>query len=176
MSLLDRLQPWAKAVDRFNELVGHGVAWMVVVMTLIVIYDVSMRFLFQMGSVMLQELEWHLFGLVFLLGAAYTMQQEGHVRVEVIYQKLSARQQTIINIAGNLFFLAPLCVVVIWSSWPFVANSFTYAETSPDPGGLPYRWLIKSAIPAGFLLLLLQAVADSLRMLLRLQRPGKESV
>ena len=175
MSLLDRLQPWAKAIDKFNELIGHAVAWAVVVMTLIVIYDVSMRFLFQMGSVMLQELEWHLFGLVFLLGAAYTLQQEGHVRVEVIYQKLSDRQQAIINIIGNVLFLAPLCIVVILSSWPFIANSFAYAETSPDPGGLPYRWLIKSAIPTGFFLLLLQALADTLRLLLRLQQPTKDT-
>lgn len=174
MSFLDRLQPWARAIDRCNAVIGQSIAWAVVVMTAIIIYDVSMRFLFQMGSVMLQELEWHLFGLVFLLGGAYTLQQGGHVRVEVIYQHLSRRKQIMVDIIGNLIFLAPFCIVIIWSSWPFVANSFSYAETSPDPGGLPFRWLLKAAIPAGFLLLLLQAVADSLRQLLQIRQMNKE--
>jgi TRAP-type mannitol/chloroaromatic compound transport system permease small subunit len=165
-SLLTRLKPWASAIDRFNTGVGHAMAWAVVLMTAIVVYDVSMRFLFQMGSVMLQELEWHLFGMIFLLGAAYTYREGGHVRVEIIYQRLSKNQQAKINLFGNLFILIPVCLLVMWTSIPFVDNSFAYAETSPDPGGLPYRWLIKSAIPAGFFLLLLQGLADSVRQLL----------
>jgi TRAP-type mannitol/chloroaromatic compound transport system permease small subunit len=141
-------------------------AWLVVLMTAIVVYDVAMRFLFQSGSVMLQELEWHLFGMIFLLGAAYTYREGGHVRVEIFYQKLSRHQQAKINIFGNLLILSPVSMLVIWTSLPFVGNSFGYAETSPDPGGLPFRWLIKSAIPAGFLLLLLQGLADTVKQFL----------
>lgn len=172
-SLLQRLQPWANGIDRVNTGIGHAMAWTVVLMTAVVVYDVSMRFLLQMGSVMLQELEWHLFGMIFLLGAAYTYRDDGHVRVEIIYQKLSKIQQSKINLFGNLFILAPVCLLVIWTSVPFVSNSFAYAETSPDPGGLPYRWLIKFAIPAGFFLLLLQGFADSFKQLLIIS--GKET-
>jgi len=164
--LLTRLRPWASALERFNTAVGHAMAWAVLLMTAIIVYDVCMRFLFQMGSVMLQELEWHLFGIIFLLAAAYTYHEEGHVRVEIFYQKLSKIQQAKINLFGNLFFLIPVCLLVMWTSVPFVSNAFAYAETSPDPGGLPFRWLIKFAIPAGFFLLLLQAFADSFKQLL----------
>lgn len=168
-----RLRPWASAVDRISTGIGHAMAWVVVLMTAIIVYDVSMRFLFQMGSVMLQELEWHLFGIVFLLGAAYTYREDGHVRVEIFYQKFSKTQQAKINLFGNLFILLPVCLLVIWTSIPFVSNSFAYAETSPDPGGLSYRWLIKFVIPAGFLLLLLQGLADSFKQLLVLS--GEET-
>lgn len=172
---LTRLQPWASVIDRFSIGVGHFMAWAVVLMTAVIVYDVSMRFLFQMGSVMLQELEWHLFGLIFLLGAAYTYREGGHVRVEIFYQKLSKAQQAKINLFGNLFILLPVCLLVIWTSIPFVSNSFVYAETSPDPGGLPYRWLIKLAIPTGFLLLLLQGLADSFKQLLVLNGEDTDS-
>jgi len=170
---LTRLQPWASAIDRFSTGIGHLMAWAVVLMTAIIVYDVSMRFLFQMGSVLLQELEWHLFGIIFLLGAAYTYREDGHVRIELFYQKLSKIQQAKINLFGNLLILLPVCLLVIWTSIPFVSNSFAYSEVSPDPGGLSYRWLIKSAIPAGFLLLFLQGLADSFRQLLILS--GEET-
>ncbi len=160
--LNSRLAVWAYRLERINTAIGHGMAWVVIIMTLIVVYDVGMRFIFQSGSVMLQELEWHLFGLIFLLGAAYTFKKDGHVRVEILYQNFSPAIQAKINIFGNIFFLIPLCLLVIWSSWPFIANAYTFSETSPDPGGLCCRWLIKAAIPAGFVLLLLQAVADSI--------------
>ncbi|MFV1996694.1 MAG: TRAP transporter small permease subunit [Acidiferrobacterales bacterium] len=166
---LTRLKSWASAIDRFSTGVGHLMAWVVVLMTAIIVYDVSMRFLFQMGSVLIQELEWHLFGIIFLLGAAYTYREDGHVRIELFYQKLSKSQQARINLFGNLFILLPVCLLVIWTSIPFVSNSFAYSEVSPDPGGLPYRWMIKFAIPAGFFLLLLQGLADSVRQLLILK-------
>lgn len=173
-SRMARMRSWADAIDQLNTGVGHAMAWTVVLMTAIVVYDVSMRFLFQMGSVMLQELEWHLFGLIFLLGAAHTYRQDGHVRVEIIYQKLTNIQQSKINLFGNVFILAPVCLLVIWTSVPFISNSFSYAEISPDPGGLPFRWLIKSVIPAGFFLLLLQAFADSVRQIIFLRGTDTE--
>lgn len=153
----------ARALEAVSEWTGRGVAWLVLAMTLVVGYDVGMRYLFQQGSVALQELEWHLFALVFLLGAAYTLKHDGHVRVEVIYQHLTPRQQAWCDLFGDLFFLLPFCALVVAASWPFVANSFAYGEHSPDPGGLPFRWLLKAAIPAGFGLLALQGLADALR-------------
>jgi len=113
----------------------------------------------------MQELEWHLFALVFLLGAAYTLKHNGHVRVEVLYQKFSERTQAWLDLAGTLLFLLPFCILIIVSSMPFVGNSFHYHEISPDPGGLTHRWLLKAAIPVGFALLLVQGIADAAQKL-----------
>ncbi len=140
-------------------------AWLVFLMVLIIVYDISMRYLFQIGSVALQELEWHLFALVFLFGAAYTLKHDGHVRVDIFYQSrwMNDRRRAYIDLFGTLFLLIPFCVLIIVSSGPFVGNAFAMGEGSPDPGGLPYRFLLKAAIPAGFVLLILQGVAQMLR-------------
>lgn len=162
-----------KFLEAVSEWAGRITAWLVPLMALIVVYDVSMRAIFQEGSVGLQELEWHLFAIVFLLGAAYTFKHDSHVRLEIFYQNFSNPTKAWIEILGTLLVLLPLCVVIIQSAIPFVENAFNYNEHSPDPGGLPHRFLIKAAIPAGFLLLALQGVANMLRAARVLT--GKES-
>lgn len=157
-------------LGKTNDLVGRAMAWLVLAVTVIVFYDVCMRFLFRAGSPALQELEWHFFAMIFLLGAAATYKAEGHVRVEVFYQNFSRRTQTIINTMGDLFILLPLCVVIIKTSIPFVEAAWSYGESSPDPGGLPHRWLIKAAIPTGFVLLALQALSNTACNLIALFR------
>jgi len=134
-------------------------------MTLVIGFDVVMRYLFHRGSVALQELEWHLFALVFLLSAAYTLKHDGHVRVDIVYQSrwMNARRRAWVDLFGGLFLLLPFCLLIIVGSWPFVAGAFVVGEGSPDPGGLPYRFLLKAAIPLGFFLLLLQGIAHLLR-------------
>ena len=143
------------------------VGGLVPALMLLVVYDVAMRYLFQSGSVALQELEWHLFGLIFLLGAAYTLKHDDHVRVDIIYQSrvMNERRRALVNVIGGLLFLVPFCLLIISSSWPFVHNAWEIGEGSPDPGGLPYRFLLKAAIPLGFGLLLLQGIADICRHL-----------
>ncbi len=157
-------------LDALAETVGRMVSWLVLLLVLLIGYDVIMRYLFQQGSVALQELEWHLFALIFLLGAAYTQKHDGHVRVDILYRSrlVSGRGRALIDLVGTLLLLIPFCLLVIYSSWPFVESAWQHGESSPDPGGLPLRWLIKAAIPAGFALLLLQGVADALKSLLRL--------
>lgn len=164
MSSINRL------VDFFERLAdwsGRAVAWLVLAMVLIIGFDVVMRYLFQQGSVALQELEWHLFALIFLLGAAYTFKHDGHVRVDIFYQSrwMDERRRAWVNLLGGLFFLLPFCLLIIISSAPFVSSAYMMGEGSPDPGGLPYRFLLKAAIPLGFGLLLLQGVAHMLRSL-----------
>jgi len=161
MSVTSNLARLAERLDAVSEWSGRLVAWLVLAMTLLVGYDVGLRYLFGKSSVAMQELEWHLFALVFLLGAAYTLRHNGHVRVEVLYQKFSARTQAWLDLAGTLLFLVPFCIIIIISSMPFVGNSFHFNEMSPDPGGLPYRYLLKAAIPLGFVLLLVQGIADA---------------
>lgn len=167
-SLQSRLLSLCNRIDAISERVGRAVSWLVLLMVLIIGYDVTMRYLFEIGSVALQELEWHFFALVFLLGAAYTLKHDGHVRVDIFYRSrfVNDRHRAWIEVFGTLFFLIPFCVLIIASSWHFVMNSFDMGEGSPDAGGLPYRFLLKSAIPLGFALLLLQGIANMLRSLI----------
>lgn len=140
-------------------------AWLVLAMMLLISYDVSMRYIFHSGSVALQELEWHLFALIFLMGAAYTFKHDEHVRVDVLYESrwMNDRRRAWVNLLGSAFFLLPFCVLIISSAFPFVQNAYVIGETSPDPGGLTHRYLIKAAIPAGFFLLMLQGIATMIR-------------
>jgi TRAP-type mannitol/chloroaromatic compound transport system permease small subunit len=160
-------------IESIAEFFGRLAAWLLLLMVLVIGYDVAMRYLFQSGSVALQELEWHLFALIFLLGAAYTFKHDGHVRVDIFYSSahMDERKRAWVNLLGGLFFLLPFCLLIIISSAPFVSYAFNVSEGSPDPGGLPYRFLLKSAIPLGFSLLLLQGVAHMLRSLRTLLLP-----
>jgi len=165
LSLLNRV---CRIIDTMNEWIGRAVAWLVLAMALIIVYDVSMRYLFRIGSVALQELEWHLFSLLFLLGAAYTLKHDAHVRVDIFYQSrwMDDRRRALIDLLGVLFLLIPFCIMVVVSSGPFIGNSFSMGEGSPDAGGLPYRFLLKAAIPTGFALLVLQGVSQMIHALL----------
>ena len=155
----------ARKIESLSEWSGRLVAWLLPILVLLIVYDVTMRYLFHSGSVALQELEWHLFALLFLLGSAYTFKHGDHVRVDVLHNNrwMTPARKAWVDVVGGMVFLLPFCVVVIMASWPFVMNAFNYSETSPDPGGLRYRFLLKAAIPVGFGLLLLQGVASIVR-------------
>jgi len=155
-------------IESITERVGRTASWLVLAMVLLICYDVAMRYLFQQGSVALQELEWHLFALIFLLGSAYTLKHDQHVRVAIIYQSrfVSDKQRALINIFGTLFFLLPFCMLILITAWPFVENAFYYQEGSPDPGGLPYRFLLKASLLVAFGLLILQGLAEMLKNIL----------
>jgi len=170
------LRSLVAAIDRFSEWTGNAVAWLVLGMALLVTWDVAMRYLFHSGSVALQELEWHLFALVFLLGAGYTLKHDGHVRIDLLHRSrwMDERRRAWIGLVGGIAMLAPFCLLVIVYAWPFVHDAWVHGEGSPDPGGLPGRWLIKAAIPAGFALLLLQGVAETARHALTLLDGGGE--
>jgi len=165
------LQTPINFIDALSEWTGRLAAWLVLALVLLICYDVAMRYLFQQGSVALQELEWHLFALIFLLGAAYTLKRDEHVRVDVVYNSrfISDRQRALINVVGIIVMLIPFCILILVSSWPFVENAFYYQESSPDPGGLPYRYLLKGSLLVAFALLLLQGIAELLRNILKLQ-------
>lgn len=152
-----------KLIDGLNEWVGIATSWLTSLMVLVVCYDVFTRYFLRSSSVAVQELEWHLFAIIFLIGAAYTLKHEGHVRVDVFYSHMGPRARAIIDLFGGLVFLIPFSLLVIWTSHNFVSMSWAIHETSPDPGGLPYRWLLKAMIPAGFILVLLQGIAMTLR-------------
>lgn len=146
-------------IDKINASIGRAVSWLTFLLVVIIVIDVALRYLFSITSAASFELEWHLFATIFLLGAAWTLQEDRHVRVDVFYHQFSDRKKAWVNLTGTLLFLLPFCVVGFWESLSFVQSSFELRETSPQPGGLPYRYVIKSTIPLAFLLLGMQAVS-----------------
>lgn len=152
-----------RLIDGLNTKVGYAISWLSTILVLVVCYDVFTRYFLRKSSVGVQELEWHIFAVLFLLGAAYTLKVDSHVRVDVIYTQLSPRGKAWINLLGGIIFLIPFSILVLWACQGFVSMSWAIQETSPDPGGLPYRYLLKAMIPTGFSLILLQGIALTLR-------------
>lgn len=160
MNFLKNLCKW---IDTLNEWVGKGVAWVTFIVVIVVFVDVVMRYAFNTSFVFTQELEWHLFAFIFLMGAGYTLLKDGHVRVDIVYQRLGKKAQAWINLIGVIFFLLPGCYMIIATSVKFVYSSWTVLEGSPDPGGIPYRFILKGCIPAGFILVTLQGISLGIR-------------
>ncbi len=166
-------QNLADQISRFNEWIGKGVSWLTFLLVLLVCFDVVFRYLFNDTEAWIMELEWHLFALIFLLGAGYAFKHDRHVRVDLFYSGFSERDKALVNLIGGLLFLLPWCIMIIVASYQYADVSFQIRETSPDPGGLPARYLIKFAITAGGILLLLQAIAHIITSYLTL-RSSKE--
>ena len=152
-------------IEHINTWIGKTVAWLSFALVLLICTDVALRYAFSFSKAGFYELEWHLFATLFLLGAAYTLRYDRHVRVDVFYGRFSDRAKAWVNLMGTCLFLLPFCFVVFYTSLSFVSDSFEIMESSPDPGGLPYRFIIKSTIPIGFALLLLQGLAEILKSL-----------
>lgn len=156
------------AIDRANASVGKFVSWFTLLLVAVTFVDVVMRYFFNQSFVFTQELEWHVFAFIFLMGAGHTLMLDGHVRVEVFYGKLGKRGKAWVNLIGVLFFLIPSCVMFVKTAVPFVYNSFQVMEGSPDPGSIPYRFILKGCIPIGYTLLLLQGVSLGIKSFLEL--------
>jgi TRAP-type mannitol/chloroaromatic compound transport system permease small subunit len=165
MKLLLRVCGW---IDRLNEWVGRATAWVSLALVAVVFIDVVMRYAFNQSFVFIQELEWHTFAFIFLIGAGYTLLHDGHVRVDIFYQRLGPKGKAWINLVGVLIFLIPGCVMIITTSWHFALRAFVVGEGSPDPGGIPYRFIVKGLIPVGFSLLLAQGISMGMHSLLQI--------
>ncbi len=163
------IKSYIKFIDKLNKKIGAATSWLTALLVLVVSYDVFVRYLIGESSVGLQELEWHLFALIFLVAAAYTLSVDEHVRVDVLYVHLSEKKKAWINLLGALFFLIPFCVMVILGSQNFVEVSFRIKETSPDAGGLPARYILKAFIPISFFLLLLQGIALAFKSIIKIK-------
>jgi len=152
----------ADALDRVVDATGRVAAWLTLVLVLLMSTNVLLRYLFSVGSVAAQELEWHLLAFIVLFGMAYSLLHDGHLRVDVIYARLNPGRKRLVDFVSALLSVA-FALIVIHLSWAYVLQSYSIGEGSPDPGGLPDRYLLKAAIPLGFVLLLLQAMAEALR-------------
>ena len=170
MRLLLRL---SAAIDRANDRIGAAIQWLVLLMVLVGAFNALARYATRYTGISLSsnayfDLQWYMFSLIFLLGAAYGLNNDVHVRVDVLYSRLSVRGRAWIDLAGSVLFLLPFCIMMLWVSWPFVRNSWAVLEGSPDPGGLP-RYPIKTLILVSFFLLLLQGVSQTVKQVERIR-------
>lgn len=147
-----------KFFDRFSDLMGWIAGFLNLVMLVNVFYDAIMRYFFNSGSIALQELEWHLFAVVFLFGMAFALKEDGHVRVDILYDNFTPRWKAVVNIGGTLLLLIPLSVLIIEGSVWYVQEAYKIGEISGDPGGLTRRWMIKAVIPVSFIFLIVSAI------------------
>ena len=166
------LLPVSTWIDKINEKFGYASAFLILFLVFVTATDVTLRYLFRAGSVAFQELEWHLYAANFIMAAGWTMLKDGHVRIDILYNRLSSKKQALIDLVGTFLFCIPFCLIVIRTSWPFFLNAWSIGEGSPDPGGLPARYLLKATIPAGFGLVLFQAFSQAVKAIMILR--GKE--
>lgn len=142
---------------------GKISSWFSLALVLLISTDVLLRYVFNFSTAALYEMEWHLFAIIFLLASPYTLQQNKHVRVDVFYNNFSKRKKNIVDLIGNIIFLIPFSFIIFYTSLPFVEDSYSILEKSPDPGGLPYRFIIKSIIPIAFFLLMIQGILNAIK-------------
>ncbi|RBP48434.1 TRAP transporter small permease subunit [Arenicella xantha] len=182
-------------IDTINRLMrglGAIAASLLIALVFMLAFNVIMRYAFDASSIGLEELSWHFYAAVFLLGIPYALQSESHVRVDLVFDRLSPRKQAIIDLVGTLIFLIPTCLIIIWAGWNFTAAAYQLGgnpdnlsdfftqlvstgigEKSQDPGGLLNRWIIKGVIPLAFAGLLLAAIAFLLERVERLRHTTK---
>ncbi|MGS2723549.1 TRAP transporter small permease subunit [Porticoccus sp. GXU_MW_L64] len=147
-------------INGFSEWTGRALGWLTLAMALLTTTVVVMRYLLEINSIALQESVTYLHATVFLLGAAFTLKRGGHVRVDVIYRRLSPRHQALIDALGGLLLLLPVCAVIFWLCLDYVAASWQVMEVSTEPGGLPFLYLLKSLLLVMPVTLALQGLAD----------------
>jgi len=159
----------ARCIDQLNEWIGRAVAWCTLAMVLVTFAVVVLRYGFGIGSIALQESITYFHALVFMLGAAYTLKHDAHVRVDVFYHRYSARHRALVDIAGTLLFLFPVSAFLFFTSLDYVAEAWRVQESSREPGGLPWVYLLKTIIPVAAMLLALQGLALLLRSFMQLR-------
>ena len=157
-------------IERFVDVVGMATSWVALVIVFLMAINVVLRYLFSIGTVWSQELEWHLLVPLVLFGMSYALRHGDHVRVDILYAKFSDRTKTLVDLVSALLTVA-ISILVIWLSIHYVQQAWAIDEGSPDPGGIPHRYLIKSLIPIGFALLFAQAVASAIGCIEKLRRP-----
>ncbi len=155
------------AIEAVIEIFAKIASFLILALSFLIVYDTINRYFFNSGSVALQELEWHIFDIIFLLGLSFTLKHDKHVRVDIFYERYSKKTKAIIDIVSNLFLIIPFSLLLLYVSYGYVELSFTQNEISPDPGGLSHRYIIKSMIMVGFALLILQSVAEILKNIKR---------
>ena len=145
---------FSRAVDGGLTRIGKAASWLWVVLLVVVIVNVTLRYVFDEGRIELEELQWHINAMAFMLAIAYAYRVDAHIRIDLLANRLRPRLQVWIEFYGTLLLLLPFIIAVLAFSWNFVGHSWAASEVSSSPGGLPFRWFLKGVLPAAFLLLL----------------------
>ncbi len=164
------MQTIIKKLESISELTGRLFAWLTILIVFITFLVVVLRYAFDIGSIALQESISYMHALVFMLGAAYTLKHEGHVRVDIFYRNWSSGRKAWVDLLGTLFLLYPVCLFILYSSWDYVLTSWSQHEQSGEAGGLAYVYLLKTTLLVMPLLLLIQGTAMALKSLLTLKQ------
>ena len=171
-SIAALIQRCIAALDRFTDLMGRTIAWLTFAMAFLTVFIVVLRYVFNEGAIMLQELVIYMHGVVLLLGIPYALKEDRHVRVDVVYSRLTERARTMVNVAGHLICLIPVCVFIVYFSASYVASSWRVLEGSAEVGGIPGIFLLKTLIPVMATVLLLQGLAETARGISKIRRTG----
>ena len=165
---MDWLLRTSRAIDALNQRIGKSIAWLILVVVLISATNATVRKLFDTSSNAWLELQWVLFGVVFLLCAPWTLLSNEHVRIDIVNNLLPKKLRNIIELIGHIFFLLPLTIIMVVTSVPFFVRSFRINEQSMNAGGLP-QWPAKSLIMIGFALLFLQGISELIKRIAVMQ-------
>lgn len=160
----------AAAIDAISEHTGRAIAWLTLAMAVTGFVIVVLRYVLDTGFIWMQETLTWMHGVVFMIGAAYTLKHDEHVRVDVVYRRMTDRSRAIVDLVGTVLFLLPLCGYLLYETWPYVLSSWRVAERSREAGGLPALYLLKAVIPLMAVLLALQGLATILRAAALLRR------
>lgn len=158
-----------KKLENINELVGRLIAWLTLLIVLVTFLVVILRYGFNFGSIALQESTSYFHAFVFMLGAAYTLKHDGHVRVDIFYRKMNKTKKAWVDLLGTLFLLFPVCLFIFIASWDYVFVSWGLLEESGEAGGLAYVYILKTALLIMPLLLMIQGFAIALRNLITIR-------
>jgi TRAP-type mannitol/chloroaromatic compound transport system permease small subunit len=152
-----------RAIETFIDRIGQLTAWVAIVMIGLVALNVILRYSLSLGSVWAQELEWHLLAALILLGMCHALQRGDNVRVDLFYANYSPATKFVVDVVAALLTIT-VALIFIYLSLAYVGQSYSILEGSPDPGGIPYRWIVKALIPLGYGLVVLQQVAHLMRL------------
>lgn len=162
----------ADALDRVNAWVGRAVRWLALLLLLAQFAVVVLRYMFGTSYIWGTETVLYLHAALFMLGAGYTLLVDGHVRVDIFYGSMGPRGKALVDLVGTVLFLVPTCLVILWFTWRFTANSWAIREGPLSVGGIPASFLLKTLIPAFALLVLIQGLSLALRSIVRLRGAG----
>jgi TRAP-type mannitol/chloroaromatic compound transport system permease small subunit len=153
----------ARKIDRFQDVLGRALSWLMLAMVLTVFFDVVMRYALRRTFVATQELEWYIFAVAYLMAGGYVMLWDEHVRVDILYSRMSPRTRAWMDFILLFVFFFPSAFLVVYTTWPFFRNALSVWEGSPDPGGIPARWALKFVIILAFSIMLVQGVSQAIK-------------
>jgi len=159
----EKLAALTRAIDAVSEWSGRGIAWLTLFMVAITFLVVVLRYLFNLGWIAMQESITYLHALVFMLGAAYTLKHDGHVRVDIFYRTMTTRGRAWVDLLGTLLLLLPVCGFIFWVSLDYVLRSWSLLEGSREAGGLPWVYLLKTALLLMPALMIVQGIGEAMR-------------